>query len=370
MKEGEISSTAFRINNFGSTSDFEIVISGVEGKISLSEENFQIESGNQKEVKVYFNDTSLGPDVYVGSLIIKNSLGQLSVPVILEIQSRNPFFAVNIEVTPKYKEIGEGGETFSQINFFNLKDKEIHPATVNYEIIGLDGVVLSSETDDVVLGSQSSTAKNTQLPQEAIPGSYIYTVVLKSEGTTSTSSYIFDVVSKKTNLPFGLDINSFFSFIVIVILIFIFFLIIYILYERSRLFNELKNQQKSELRTSSEIIDVQKDRSLQKVTSDKEREKILTEFKEAKEKILKELKEIQKHHRREFEQLNKKEDKKVLEKKLTEWKKGAYSKAVKKAKISNNLKQKLGTLKKAYEQGYISKESYEKGQSRIKSVDK
>jgi hypothetical protein len=65
-----------------------------------------------------------------------------------------------------------------------------------------------------------------------------------------------------------------------------------------------------------------------------------------------------------------KKSRKVIEGKFPKWGREVYSKALKSAEISSGLKNKLGTLKHAYSQGYISKESFEKGESRIKSAHK
>ena len=48
--------------------------------------------------------------------------------------------------------------------------------------------------------------------------------------------------------------------------------------------------------------------------------------------------------------------------------KEVYSRALETARIDNKLKDKLNVLKKAYSEGYIKKESYQKGASRIKSA--
>jgi len=102
----------------------------------------------------------------------------------------------------------------------------------------------------------------------------------------------------------------------------------------------------------------------------KEKEKIVKEFKDAKNKIIKKIKEVQTSQRKEFKKLSKKKSKEDMEKKLGEWKKEAYPKALKSVEIDYKLKIKLGALKEAYEKGYISKESYKKGKSRIEYENK
>lgn len=369
IKEGEVSNAVFRITNLNSFSNFSIDISGLSGLISVSDKSFTLDTNEVKEINIFFNDTKMLPGVYVGSLIIKSYADEKKVPVILEIQTENPVFGINLDVNPAYKEVQVGGETFSQVNFFNLNDKNLHFSDVEYDIINLDGSVVDSEIQNIVIGSESSVAKSKTLSEDLQPGQYVFAVTLKSNESVSTASYLFSVVPKKFGLPFNVDITSFFSTVVVVFLFLILVLMIYIVYERNKLFGELKDQQSSQLRSSSDFIDQQRNQSIQNAPDSADKEKMLRDFNEAKDKILGEIKNIQEHHREEFEKLDKKKDKKVLEEKLKEWKRrDVYSSALKKAKIGRKLKTKLGVLRRAYEHGYISKESYSKGKSRIKTA--
>ncbi|MCX6748171.1 MAG: hypothetical protein NT076_01055, partial [Candidatus Pacearchaeota archaeon] len=85
----------------------------------------------------------------------------------------------------------------------------------------------------------------------------------------------------------------------------------------------------------------------------------------AKKKILDKIRKEQEKQRKELEELKKKGNKKIIDKKMNEWKGQGYSKALKSANIDSGLKAKLATLETARVEGFISNKSYLKGKQRI-----
>jgi len=79
---------------------------------------------------------------------------------------------------------------------------------------------------------------------------------------------------------------------------------------------------------------------------------------------------MQKKQVSELSELKEKKDKKYLENKVRKWRKEIYPKALKSVEISHELKQKLEALERAYTEGYISEDSYNKGKSRLESEGK
>jgi len=367
IKQGEISSTNFKITNLKDEDNFQINVIGLENLISLEENNFKLSHLSSKEIEIIFNGSDSVSGIYVGSLIVKDSLKEKAVPVILEIQSQEVIFAINLDVSSKYKEIEKKGNTLTEVNFFNLKDTEMHTLEVDYVIKDISGKILVSETEIMTVGSKSSITKIISLPDDIKSGKHVFGVTAKYEDSISTSSYLFDVVDKKKSILSNMNL---FSLLVIIFLFVIVLLIIYILYERNKLFLALKSQHGSELKFYSNNVEKKKKESLSKAKTIKEKEKILNEFKDAKEKIIKEIKNEQEKQKIELKELRKSKDKKVIQKKLQEWKKGVYPKALEAAQIDQELKMKLMSLEKAYSEGYISKKSYKKGSSRIKFADK
>ncbi|MEK6897747.1 MAG: hypothetical protein AABX28_00130 [Nanoarchaeota archaeon] len=363
MKQGENLETAFKITNTGDEMEFSIEVAGMEKIVSVTENNFALKKDESKEIKLLFNSSGSEPGIYAGSLKINKGIEKEEIPIILELQTEQTLFAVNLDVSPEHKEIEKNGETSTGINLINLMDKRTHDVEIDYFILDINGKVVASEQSQINIGTKSAITKNIPLPENIEEGKYIFAVVIKSELTVSTSSYLFSVVKKKIKIPF--DISEFLPAIIIVLLFAIMIVIFYIVYERNRLFSELRRQHKSELEFYSKGIEEHKKASLAKAKTLKEKEEIIEEFRDAKEKILQGIKKEQSNQRRELKKLKKEKNDKAIKGKLDEWRRDIYPKALKSAEISQKLKLKLGALKRAYSEGYITKESYEKGESRI-----
>ena len=368
IKEGETLNSTLRIANLGDKNGFKIEILGMEEAVSLNEKNFLLEKNENREIKLSFNEISLPKGIYVGSLKITNGEIEKFVPVILEIQEDKPYFAINMEVSPQYKEIVRGKEIVSKVDFFNLKDTDTHSVQIEYKIFDKEGNSIASENETLILGSKLSIQQSMTVPKNAEKGSYVFATILNFENSTAISSYLFEVSSKKITFTFLNE--NFFQVFILFLLFIITIIIVYILYERNKLLMSLKSDQKSELKYYSHGIEKQKHASLKKAASSNERKKILNEFNDAKEKIIGKIKELQVEQRRELQKLKGKKSEDYVRKKISKWKKEVFPKALKSAEINSKLKKKLSVLDEAYSSGFISEEAYKKGKSRIESAAK
>lgn len=363
INENEDLNTSFRVVNFGESRNFKINVLDLENLVLLNEKDFYLDNYESKDVSVYFNGKNAGPGVYIGSFEIQAEKERKILPVIFEIQSFSPYFAINLDINSAYKEVAPGKEIVSNINFFNLKDVETHPVDVEYNIVDMNGKVMASEKQKIIIGSKLSAQEIMKVPEELTQGNYVFAVILNFDGSISTSTYLFSIVDKKINFNF---VNAnFFQIFILSILFIVTIIIIYILYERNRLLSGLKSDQKSELKYYSHGIEQQKHASLKRAVSSKEKKKILNEFNDAKEKIIGKILELQGEQRKEFQKLKEKRSDDYVKKKIKKWKKEVFPKALKSAEINEKLKKKLSVLDEAYSSGFISEESYKKGKSRI-----
>ncbi|MEK6760697.1 MAG: hypothetical protein AABX93_02115 [Nanoarchaeota archaeon] len=363
INEGESFNTSFRVVNFGENRNFTIGTRDLEGMVFPSNENFQLDNYESVDIPVFFDGKDVKPEVYVGSFEIKTENEMKILPIIFEIQSFSPYFAISLDINSIYKNVAPGKEITANVNFFNLKDTETHPVDVEYKIMGVDGEIVVSEKQKIIVGSKLSIQEIIKIPEDLKPGSYVLGVVINFDGSISTSTYLFSVVDKKINFDF---INvDFFQIFILSTLFLITIIIIYILYERNRLLLRLRSDQKSEIRYYSKGIERQKHASMKKAASTKERRKILHEFNDAKEKIIGKIKELQKDQRSELKKLRTKKSEDYVQKKIGKWKTEVFPRALKSAEINGKLKKKLSVLEEAYNSGYISEEAYRKGKSRI-----
>src|SRR3990167_6905630 len=155
INENEDFNTSFRMVNFGENRNFIIGVLDLENLVSPMEKTFSLDNYESKDVSVYFNGKNASPGVYVGSFEIKAEDEKKILPVIFEIQSFSPYFAINLDINSAYKEVATGKEMVANINFFNLKDVETHSADVEYRIVGMNGKVAASEKQNIIIDRKS-----------------------------------------------------------------------------------------------------------------------------------------------------------------------------------------------------------------------
>ena len=362
IKEGEGLNSTLTIESLSENS-FTIEVTDLKNLILLSEENFRLDSNEKKEIVITFIGENSKPGVYAGSLKIKSQDDEEIIPVILEVTSIDPYFALNMDVDSRHKEIKKGDNFVAGINFFNLKNTETLSADVEYKIINLNGESIFQENENVAIGSKSTITKTIQIADGIKEGNYVFATILNFQNSTSTASYFFTVSNKFSASDF-LNTNIFIAAILVILFIIV-GIIIYILSERDKLVSRLKGQQKSELKFYANRIEKQKESLLKSAKSKREKEKINRDYSDARNKVLKEIKREQKNQRIELKKLSGKKRDVEVEKRIKKWREQTYAKAVAKAQIKQEIKAKLGTLKRAYSEGYISKDSYKKVEKRL-----
>lgn len=367
LNEGETISTTLNVKNLGEKQNFSFEIVGLENIVLLEKNNLNIKKGESAPVQIDLSGLDNPPCASVGHIFVSNSIEEKKIPFIASIHTSNQLFAINLNVAPGNKQLTKKEDLITDIRFFNLYDTYPHTVDVNYKILDLYGGEIFSESEEITLGSKSSFTKKFPLPEGIVFGDYVFVVSLDYFGTITTSSYLFSVVSNKFDSSI-LNINPL-AIMVLIFIIFTFFLVLYTLHERSKLISQLKKQHKLQIKHSLRGILHEQKKSIAKVKDKKKREKVIKEFSDAKKKVLGELRKQQKKQIKEATSLKEKKVKNK-EKKLMQWGKESYSKALENAQISHNLKNKLAVLKNAYDEGFIKKKSYDEGRSNLKSANR
>ncbi len=323
IKQGEVVSNNLKINNLKHEQNFEIYVEGLKDLVFLSEDNFRLKRDETKEIKITFNDKSLKePGVYAGLLVIKTDLTKKEIPIILEIQSKELLFATNLDVSPEYKKV-EPGEKFSMgIRIFNLKDKKTRTIGITYIIKNFNSETILSETENIVVGSETLITKTIILPKNIALKNYALGVIAEYDNSVSTSSYLFNIGKKSSTTV--LNANHF-AIIILIFLFAIIILVFYMIHERDKLFIELKKQHTEEIKSVFENVNIQKKIELSKVKKPKDKKKVIKQFGRIKKEIIKKVKEKHKKQKLEFEKLKKHKKKNVLKRKLEQWKKQGYN---------------------------------------------
>ena len=164
----------------------------------------------------------------------------------------------------------------------------------------LDGELISSEDEDLVIKGSLGLTKIIEIPKTLPYGDYIFITSVEYQQTKTTAGYLFNVLEKKEIFSGSL---RFFITLVSIFIIGIFVLFFYFIKKRDDLLIRLKKQQNIELKRNSELIKSFERRIKAKKTP--QRKKKIKELKEVRKKIIKNIKVKQRIQRREFKKLKK-----------------------------------------------------------------
>src|SRR3989344_980953 len=327
MKEGE---TATKILSLSSDVQESIVLEvlKIEG-VSLSDENVVIGKNEKKSIRVIFDSKGLKPGVYTGNLKISDGKKDFYIPVIFEIESKDVFFDVNLDIPPYYSEVVAGEKIIIQMKLFDLvagggTQKGLGPTNVelSYYVTSSDGVVLNSEQEDIVVDRQAQISKTLSFPKNTKEGDYIVSAIAKYENSVGVSSAIFSITSSSGGFNFDFTgAGTQFLIIILVIVLFFFgliFLFVYMIKDRDKLILELKKYNSNELKLQRQFLEKQRVVARSKnVDEGKIRREIDEKVSEIKREQARRLKQ--------FRVLRKNGNKNEMIRKMEEWKRQGYN---------------------------------------------
>ena len=163
-----------------------------------------------------------------------------------------------------------------------------------------------------------------QIPEDISLGNYAFIASTEYADSFSTSSYLFNVSKQEKKILSGFEMDYF----VILVLVFLFgilILIAYMVYDRNKMFLELRRQHTAELRYLSTRIGKTERVSLSRVRTAPERKKVIREFKEIKKRAIRKVKERQKRQTTIFRKLKRQKKKGEMQRRLAQWKKEGFN---------------------------------------------
>ncbi|MEK6872813.1 MAG: hypothetical protein AABW90_02255 [Nanoarchaeota archaeon] len=277
----------------------------------------------EKNFKVTFNSDSAG--VFIGKLLIsydKESKEVISIPIILEVQSRSVWFDSNINLFPFGGNYLPGEKITSEVKIFDLADTNVDDVQIIYYIKDFEGNTLVSDKENIVIDDKFEYSKSLNLPGNLKVGSYVLMNIVNYKVSVGTSSIIFNVVSqkKKTLDDFLILVFFFFGFLVVLSLLFF----TYFLFYRDKLLKELHGQYKKELVREKELIRLRETRDYRKLKGPLEKKIYKREIKKVEKSRLKKIKDIYKERLKKYKKIKKKGDKARLKEQLKQWKAKGY----------------------------------------------
>ncbi len=193
IKGGDNLNKEIKITNLGENKELKIVTNL--DIVKLDKEKLYLNSGEIENLKVNINSQSYNPGVYSGKISLIYGKDKKDIPIIIEIESKNPLFDVNLNIPER--EIKAGNDLILDIAAFNLMNEINTKVNLNYFIKDLDKNVISDFNEEVIIKDRDSYSRGIFIPNNINPGRYIVGIVINYGNSYGTTSYFFNVIEQE-----------------------------------------------------------------------------------------------------------------------------------------------------------------------------
>ena len=202
VKENEYVEKELRVMNVGEE-DISVTAesSGVSHLANIVDKEFAIKPGQTKIVRINFTsfdknaNVEQEPGVYIGKVIAKAGSYQKEIPLIVEIESKNVLFDMNLNPVARDRSIVQGDSTTFEIRVFNLQSIESYNVGMEFFVKDTNGNTIVSEKESVVVQTQASFFKTLKIPEKLKTGNYVFVAQASLGKSVGTASYLFEIES-------------------------------------------------------------------------------------------------------------------------------------------------------------------------------
>ncbi|RMD66293.1 hypothetical protein D6817_04395 [Candidatus Pacearchaeota archaeon] len=356
----------------GEFAEREIVVRGEAGEhltarvvglpgVSVSERAFSVGSSGEKLLKVRFNSSTLEPGVYVGSVVVSDGKEEKSVPVIFELETKDLFFDVTLEIPSEYVEIEPGERVVANVKVFDLTGFKgtgaLGPTSVRlqYVLRSISGKVVSAESESVVVDRKTQFSKSLAVPNFTDEGDYVLSAVVRYRSSVGVASRVVSVRKRQAlsaqpvHVPQGIVYALVSAFVFVLVVLFAFYA--FFLRERRKLIAEIERHNELELKRQRELLLAQRKLAIKKGASTKEVDR----------EIERKLTKVREEHKRRLEMAKKARARREIEemkRKIEEWKKKGYNTLALELKLKALNKKEMERLMEEWKgKGYKNKSS-------------
>jgi len=146
VKEEEFVEKELRVMNVGSEEiAIDIEALGLSDIVDVLDKEFTIKPGQTKIVRLNLSSFSRdkgieqAPGVYIGKILGKTDSYETEVPVIIEIESKNVLFDMNLNPVARDRSVLQGSSTTFEIRVFNLQSIESFNVGMEYFVKDING---------------------------------------------------------------------------------------------------------------------------------------------------------------------------------------------------------------------------------------
>ncbi len=200
VKEKEYIEKELRVMNVeGREQTIQIASAEISHLVNVLDREFTIKPGQTKIVRLNFssfdskNKIEQAPGVYIGKVIAKTDSYGKEVPVVVEIESKNVLFDMNLNPIARDRTVTQGSSTTFEIRVFNLQSIESFNVGMDFFVKDINGNTIISERESVVVQTQASFFKTLKIPERLKAGNYVFVAQASLGNSVGTASYLFDV---------------------------------------------------------------------------------------------------------------------------------------------------------------------------------
>ena len=205
VKSGDYLEKQIRVMNTGSEpAAINLEIPGISDIVSADSIYFNLKPGQTKIVTLNFSSVAPNqkieqqPGIYVGKLVLKSGKAAREVPIVVEIETKDVLFDMNLNPVAIERRVKQGEDTTIEVKVFNLESIESVNVDVEYFVKDMNGNTIVTESETVVVKSQASFFKTISIPKNLNPGAYVFAAKAKFGNSVGTASYMFEVTGPES----------------------------------------------------------------------------------------------------------------------------------------------------------------------------
>ena len=205
LKQGQTKTETLGIKNIGtSIFDIKVYLTEVEKFIISPEESeitTRLNPDEEKAIELVFKALeNEKPDIYPGRILFKSPSTEKEIAAVIEVDSAEPLFDVDVEVLPASKNVFPGKEILLEVNLFNVRGFGRVDVAVEYSIKDLTGNLVATEHETLAVETQAKFTRALSIPSDLKPGTYVAFAKVIYSDSIGTSSDLFEVNAKAIRL--------------------------------------------------------------------------------------------------------------------------------------------------------------------------
>ena len=199
LKENEYVTKEIRIMNTAQEEIEFAITTNLPDIIKFESRKISLKPGQTRIMDINFTSFDEGqnivqqPGVYVGKLSVKSQNLQKELLTVVEIESKDTLFDLNLNPAALDRKAKQGSEIPIEVKVFNLQGIDIGNVDVDYSIKDINSNSITTESENVIVKNHASYFKTISIPKSLNPGSYVFTAKAKFGDSIGTSSYVFEV---------------------------------------------------------------------------------------------------------------------------------------------------------------------------------